>query len=88
MKLMLQEKDIDLIILDLNMPDGYGTSLLPCLNRNTLKPIPTVVFSIDPLDKKYSHLVSKALLKSITSNKQLYEAIMSAIYVGDENEKD
>lgn len=81
---MINKTSFDLIILDLNMPDGLGTSLLPCINRETKQPIPVVVFSIDELDKKYSHLVKQSLLKSVVSNEQLFLAIETAIQSGSQ----
>ena len=78
-KKILQREEFDLIILDINMPDGSGAELLPFLNYKTKKTIPVIVFSIDELDEKYRHLVKQSLLKSKTSNEQLFYAIESAI---------
>jgi CheY-like chemotaxis protein len=79
---MLQSQAFDLIILDLHMPDGIGTSLLPCINIETGENIPVIVFSIDELDQKYMPYVEKSLLKSIASNEQIFEAIDTAIRSG------
>lgn len=78
-KKLLQDQEFDLVILDLNLPDGTGTELLPCINIKTKEFIPIIVFSIDELDQKYSHLVKQALLKSKVTNEQLFHAIESAM---------
>ncbi len=81
-KKLLQERAFDLIILDLRLPDGVGTELLPCINIETQQPIPVIVFSAYELGKEHAHLVKQALLKSVATNRQIFKAIESAIKQG------
>ena len=78
-KSLLHSQPFDLIILDLRLPDGMGTDLLPCMNCETNKAIPVVVFSAYTLDEKYAHLVKRSLVKSSVSNEELLSIIHSAI---------
>lgn len=78
-KKLLSTEGFDLIILDLMLPDGTGTDILPCVNCETKKIIPVIVFSAFVLDKKYAHLVKAALVKAKVSNEELLSIIHSAI---------
>ncbi|MEO8401799.1 MAG: MHYT domain-containing protein [Gammaproteobacteria bacterium] len=78
-KELLSTEGFDLIILDLILPDGMGTDILPCVNCETKKIIPVIVFSASVLDKKYAHLVKASLVKSKVSNEELIAIIHSAI---------
>lgn len=86
-KKLLEQEPFDLVILDLRLPDGMGTDILPCTNKLTKKIIPVIVFSAYELDKKYAHLVKASLLKSKVSNEQLFSIIHSAISSVDIPEK-
>ncbi|EKD54130.1 MAG: hypothetical protein ACD_60C00121G0014 [uncultured bacterium] len=78
-KTLLATHPFDLIVLDLMLPDGVGTDILPCVNCETKQVIPVIVFSAFSLEKKYAHLVKAALLKSKVTNEQLFSIIHSAI---------
>lgn len=68
----LSQEKFDLVILDLLLPDGHGTELLPLLSQ---RHIPVVVFSSLELDQKYAEFVSQALIKAKTSEKELLDII-------------
>ncbi|MDJ0806295.1 MAG: ATP-binding protein [Gammaproteobacteria bacterium] len=75
----LDRHDYQLVILDLTLPDGSGEELLPLMHDRSDKPIPVIVFSARDLQEGAGKLVNQALLKSLTSNEQLLETIMSQI---------
>ena len=65
---------IDLVILDLDLPDGSGKELLPLL-RSALPPIPVMVFSVYEIGPEDAKTVDAALVKSRTDNAQLLTTI-------------
>lgn len=75
-KKMLTERDYDLIILDLVLPDGNGVEILPLLAKYKT---PVLVFSDMQLSNKYAHYVSQALIKSNSSNEKLLNTITNLI---------
>lgn len=76
----LNKEDFDLVILDLNLPDGSGVELLPCINWKTKQIIPVVVFSAYELDQEYKKYVNTLLIKSTTTNEKLIETIQAVIH--------
>lgn len=72
---LLQTVAYDLIVLDLKLPDGLGTDLLPVENPKTGELIPVVIFSAFDLDPKYMHLVKEVLQKTKVSNERLFYII-------------
>lgn len=76
---LLTKNPYDLIVLDLKLPDGLGTDLLPAINCKTHEVIPVIVFSAYELDAKYAHLVRKALLKTKVSNERLFAILHSLL---------
>lgn len=75
----LAKESFDLVILDLNLPDGSGADLLPCINWETKRIIPVVVFSAYDLDADHAKYVYANLMKSKTTNEKLIETINNAI---------
>jgi PAS domain S-box-containing protein len=75
----LGEDSFDLVILDLLLPDGNGTELLPLLAKRKL---PVIVFSSTELDKDYARYVTQALMKATTSNEHLLNTIKDMIDTG------
>ncbi|MEC4982936.1 MAG: PAS domain S-box protein [Oscillatoria sp. PMC 1068.18] len=78
-KQKLAEKNFDLVILDVSLPDGSGLELLGTLNSNSRKPIPALVFSGREVSMEAAAGVAAALVKSRTSNQQLIETINSLV---------
>lgn len=78
-KLRLLEQDFDLVILDLTLPDGEGEDLLPLLKGVGKKSIPVIVFSAKDVSDRSGSGVSRALIKSQTSNEMLLDTIRAAI---------
>ncbi|MDP1601889.1 MAG: ATP-binding protein [Legionella sp.] len=75
-KEMLEKTDYDLVILDLLLPDGDGSEILPLLAKLG---IPVIVFSNTPLNEDFAHYVNKALLKANSSNETLLTTIMNLL---------
>jgi CheY-like chemotaxis protein len=71
---MLTQRRYDLVILDLDLPDGSGKELLPLL-RGALPPIPVMVFSVYEIGLEDAKEVDAALVKSRTDNAQLLATI-------------
>lgn len=66
----------DLVILDLALPDGKGSDLLPIFSKYKL---PIIVYSAFDLDEESSKFVSQSLVKSKTSNEELLKTIKALL---------
>ncbi|MEG3639331.1 CHASE domain-containing protein [Magnetococcus sp. PR-3] len=74
----LSSKKYDLVLLDMTLPDGQGTDLLPMLQKGA-ESIPVVVFSGEDLQQDMSQQISAALVKSRTSNDTLVRTIEQVV---------
>ncbi|PPK72577.1 PAS domain S-box-containing protein [Methylobacter tundripaludum] len=72
------EQDYDLVILDMELPDGSGETLLPLLS-NRDKPIPVVIFSASEVETADSQQILANFIKSKTSNEELMNKIESIL---------
>lgn len=70
----LQHRSYDLVILDMLLPDGSGSDLLPMLNSLEAPP-PVLVFSATEIQHKLPDSIAAALVKSRTSNDKLLQTI-------------
>ena len=77
----LKEEDFDLVILDLDLPDGSGLELIPTLYNSLGQPIPVVIFSARDVATDSIQQVAATLVKSRTSNQGLLDTITSLIAV-------
>ena len=75
----LRETHYDLIILDLNLPDGRGLDLLPVLNQRPGAPVPVVIFSSEVIDAATARQVSKVLLKTAITNEEFLRVIRALL---------
>ncbi len=75
---MLAQCHYDLVILDLDLPDGSGKELLSLL-KEALPPIPVLVFSVHEIGLEDAKGVDAALVKSRTDNAQLLATIKRLI---------
>ncbi len=80
-RIKMENPDYDLVILDLNLPDGSGLELLEEAQQ---KHLPVVVFSADTADVARDKIAS-ALTKSKTSNEELVKTIKSTLNRCKEN---
>ena len=71
----LERDAFDLVLLDLDLPDGWGTDLIPWIARPGGRPTPVLVFSAHDAGEDTSAHVSAALVKARTSNEDLVSAI-------------
>ena len=76
---LLRQESFDLVILDLDLPDGSGLELLPRLHTPAGIPIPVVIFSAQEASMDSIHQVAATLVKSRTSNQGFLETITSLI---------
>lgn len=77
---MLAQCHYDLVILDLDLPDGSGKELLSLL-KEALPPIPVLVFSVHEIGLEDAKGVDAALVKSRSDNAQLLATIKRLIGV-------
>ncbi|PTQ91362.1 ATP-binding protein [Agitococcus lubricus] len=72
---LLQQRTFDLVILDLNLPDGSGLELLSAINVNSQ----VLVFTGTEMSSVLSEQIGLALTKASTSNQQLLNTIKKLI---------
>jgi PAS domain S-box-containing protein len=65
----------DVVILDMTLPDGSGTELLPFLKNRAGDPIPVIVFSARSTDPDIAHQVQAVLTKSQNSLEHLVKIV-------------
>ncbi|HEU0070352.1 MAG TPA: ATP-binding protein [Alphaproteobacteria bacterium] len=65
----------DLVLLDLGLPDGDGSELLPLIPKD----LPVLIFSAYEVPEELSRKVASALTKSRTSNEALFRSITAII---------
>ncbi len=76
-KIKLLQNTFDLAILDLILPDGKGTDLIPVLAKSGT---PVIVLSAVELDREHAEFVKDALVKSQTSHEKLLELIEKLLH--------
>jgi PAS domain S-box-containing protein len=76
---LLKEKQFNLVILDLGMPDGSGLSLLEELEKQGNKHTPVVIFSADLPPKDVEQKVEAIMIKSRISETKIIETVMDII---------
>lgn len=72
----LGNTNFDLVILDLSLPDGNGSDLIPILGKYKL---PIIVYSGFDLDHEYAKYVAQALVKSKSSNEEILITIKNLL---------
>lgn len=75
---LLQSTDFDLILLDLNLPDGDGLDLIHEL-QTSCPDVPVVIFSSEEVNMDTVEQVKAVLLKSRVDNTQLVQTIHKLI---------
>ncbi len=75
----VRQHTFDLVILDLGLPDGQGTDLLPLLKNADGTATPVVLFTASDVTQDISALVAATLVKSRTSEQNLLDTIRRMI---------
>lgn len=83
-EIIFVQRNYDLVLLDLMLPDGNGLDLLPMISardkqRLVTKATPIIVFSAYEMDKKVPDAIQSVLIKSRCSGEQLVKVIKSSI---------
>ena len=75
----LEKTSYDLVLLDLILPDGLGSDLLPCLDPKTRNPVPVVIFTIKEDSLQFPLKVDKVLTKTLTPELDLIKVVKSLL---------
>lgn len=86
-RMLLSEREFDVVILDIGLPDGSGLDLLPLLERYNPR-MPVVVFSGAELSRETRERVAAALTKSRDSLIQLVEIVRCIVADNGREAKD
>jgi PAS domain S-box-containing protein len=79
---LIESVDFDLVILDVNLPDGSGLKLLEDLKASSKANVPVVVFSVYPESAELLGHVAVQLVKSRVTNEDLRETVKSLLAGG------
>ena len=77
-KEVLAGEHIDLVLLDIELPDGSGLELLDTIEQH-VRPPRVVIFSANEVPEKYVERVNGILIKSKTGNDALLKTILGFI---------
>ncbi|PLS22995.1 PAS domain S-box protein [Neptunicoccus cionae] len=76
---MMEANSYDLMLLDLNLPDGYGLELIKTLKQRNFNKMPVIVFSGDESADLRDENISSVLLKSRVTNEKILAEIMDTV---------
>jgi DNA-binding response OmpR family regulator len=69
----------DLLLLDVELPDGSGLDLLPLARSAQDRPVPVIVFSADQVSEDAARAVEATLVKSRVSSDELAQTIQRIV---------
>ncbi|GIL40622.1 hypothetical protein TMPK1_28590 [Rhodospirillales bacterium TMPK1] len=75
---MMAER-FDLLLLDIELPDGSGLDLLPLARTAQDRPVPVIVFSADQVGEETARAVEATLVKSRISSDELAQTIQRIV---------
>ena len=79
---LLAGERFDLVVLDLDLPDGSGLRLLERLKNAPGGPMPVLILSASETDNGVRHKVEAALVKSRLSEERIVETILNQLRKG------
>jgi DNA-binding response OmpR family regulator len=75
----LELERFDLVILDMELPDGSGLALLNSMGGGASVPAPVIIFAAREPSRLTPSNVAATLMKSPTSNQQLLETVTALL---------
>lgn len=75
---LLESEDIDLVLLDIGLPDGSGLDLIEDIEKHVMPPR-IVIFSANEVPEEVLDKVETVLVKSRTSNDRLLEVLLGSM---------
>jgi PAS domain S-box-containing protein len=78
-KKRLSDEYYDLVILDLNLPDGTGMEVFEILKRTRNANVPVIVFSADEMTTDRYETVVTRLVKATSTNEELADAVRNVV---------
>ncbi|SOE17128.1 PAS domain S-box-containing protein [Hoeflea halophila] len=76
---LLRNQHFDLVVLDIELPDGSGLEFLTDLIRQIVPPVPVIILSASEVSGEIESSVASALVKSRASEKEIVETIESLL---------
>ncbi|MBR9862072.1 MAG: PAS domain S-box protein [Rhodobacteraceae bacterium] len=76
---MMEANSYDLMLLDLNLPDGHGLELIKTHKQRNFNKMPVIVFSGDESADLRDENISSVLLKSRVTNEKILAEIMDTV---------
>lgn len=76
---LLREKSFDLVVLDMELPDGSGLGLLNILSELISPPIPVIILSASEVPTEIERMVAAAMVKSRASEASIIDKIESLV---------
>ena len=76
---LLRKKRFDLVVLDLELPDGSGLKLLKTLSDLAIPPIPVMILSATEVSSEVENSVASAMVKSRATEVRIIEKIESLV---------
>ncbi|HLF93008.1 MAG TPA: ATP-binding protein [Planctomycetota bacterium] len=78
----LEKEAFDLVILNVELPDGSGNDLVPLLDRPGMARVPVVFFNARKSEARATHMLASTLVKSLAAQPDLPESIQSWVSNG------
>jgi PAS domain S-box-containing protein len=75
----LTKGHFDLVVLDISLPDGNGTELLPLLGSHPV-PVPVILLSAMEASKEVQSQVVASMIKSVVSEDKIVQTIKALIH--------